>query len=207
MCPPASCCTAIGAASGWAAAWTAGSTAPSCRAGRITLEDWAEVERGSARTVGTCNTMGTASTMTAIAETLGLCLTGASSVPAVDALQRRLASQAGRQAVELVWQDLKPSDILTPAAFQNAALANFALAGSTNAAIHILAMARRARVDLDLPALDALAKTQPVLADVMPSGRFLLEDFYEAGGLAGAAEPDPRPPEPGLPHRHRTHPR
>ena len=153
------------------------------RAGRITLEDWAEVERGSARTVGTCNTMGTASTMTAIAETLGLCLTGASSVPAVDALQRRLASQAGRQIVELVWEDLRPSHILTARAFENAAIANFALAGSTNAAIHVLAMARRAGVDLDLKGLDALAKTQPVLADVMPSGRFLLEDFYEAGGL------------------------
>jgi dihydroxy-acid dehydratase len=154
------------------------------RAGRITLEEWAEVERGSARTVGTCNTMGTASTMTAIAETLGLTLTGASSVPAVDALQRRLASRAGRQIVELVWQDLKPSDILTAAAFRNAALANFALAGSTNAAIHLLAMARRAGVELSLKALDDLAKTQAVLADVMPSGRFLLEDFYEAGGLA-----------------------
>jgi dihydroxy-acid dehydratase len=153
------------------------------RAGRITPEDWAQVERGSARTVGTCNTMGTASTMTAIAETLGLCLTGASSVPAVDALQRRLASDAGRQILELVWEDLRPSRILTPAAFENAAIANFALAGSTNAAIHLLAMARRAGVALDLRALDALAKTQPVLADVMPSGRFLLEDFYEAGGL------------------------
>jgi dihydroxy-acid dehydratase len=153
------------------------------RAGRITPEQWAEVERGSARTVGTCNVMGTASTMTAIAETLGMTMTGASSVPAVDALQRRLASDAGRQIVELVWQDLKPSDILTPAAFRNAAIANFALAGSTNAAIHLLAMARRAGIDLDLKALDALSRTQPVLADVMPSGRFLLEDFYEAGGL------------------------
>ncbi len=153
------------------------------RAGRITPEDWAEVERGSARTVGTCNTMGTASTMTAIAETLGLCLTGASSTPAVDALQRRLASQAGRQIVELVWEDLKPSRILSREAFENAARANFALAGSTNAAVHLIAMARRAGIDLDLKTLDALAKTQPVLADVMPSGRFLLEDFYEAGGL------------------------
>jgi dihydroxy-acid dehydratase len=153
------------------------------RAGRITLEEWGEVERGSARTVGTCNTMGTASTMTAIAETLGLCMPGASSVPAVDAAQRRLASDAGRQVVELVWQDLKPSDILTRAAFENAAIANFALAGSTNASIHLLAMARRAGVALDLMTLDALSKTQAVLADVMPSGRYLLEDFYEAGGL------------------------
>src|SRR5205814_2252514 len=136
------------------------------RAGRITQEVWREIERGSSRTVGTCNVMGTASTMTAIAEALGLTLTGASSVPAVDALQRRLSSLAGRRIVDMVWQDLKPSDIVSEAAFRNAAITNFALAGSTNAAIHLLAMARRAGIPIDLTWLDAIARDQPVLADV-----------------------------------------
>ena len=153
------------------------------RSGEISQKDWSEIERGSSRTAGTCNVMGTASTMTAVAEALGLCLPGASSVPAVDSLQRRLSSLAGRRIVDMVWQDLKPSALLSKASFHNAAVTNFALAGSTNAAIHLLAMARRARVDIDLKWLDEIARTQPVLADVLPSGRFLMEDFYEAGGL------------------------
>ncbi|HEV2364668.1 MAG TPA: IlvD/Edd family dehydratase [Caulobacteraceae bacterium] len=153
------------------------------RAGRISRQQWGEIEAGSARTVGTCNVMGTASTMTAIAEALGMTLTGASSVPAVDALQRRLAGAAGRRIVDMVWEGLRPSSILTEAAFRNGAVANFALAGSTNAAIHLLALARRAGVGIDLKWLDGLARETPVLADVAPSGRFLLEDFYAAGGL------------------------
>ena len=153
------------------------------RAGKITARDWSQIEAGSARTVGTCNTMGTASTMTAIAEALGLTLPMASSLAAVDALQRRLASEAGRRAVAMVWDDLRPSRLLNEASVRNAAIVNFALGGSTNAAIHLIAIARRAGVQIDLKWLDAIAQQTPVLVDILPSGRFLLEDFYEAGGL------------------------
>jgi dihydroxy-acid dehydratase len=153
------------------------------RTGRISIQDWAEIEAGSARTAGTCNTMGTASTMTAIAESLGLTLPMASSVAAVDAMQRRLANEAGRRAVAMVWDDLRPSRLLNEASVRNAATINFALGGSTNAAIHLIAIARRAGVSIDLKWLDAIAQQTPVLVDILPSGRFLLEDFYEAGGL------------------------
>ncbi len=162
-------------------AWKYGSL---LRAGEIGQQEWSEIERGSSRTVGTCNVMGTASTMAGIAEALGLTLPGASSVPAVDALQRRVASLAGRRIVEMVWQGVTPSSLLSKASFHNAAVANCALAGSTNAAIHLLAMARRARVEIDLKWLDAVARKQPVLADIKPSGRFLMEDFYAAGGMS-----------------------
>jgi dihydroxy-acid dehydratase len=153
------------------------------RSGKIGGKEWSEIEAGSARTVGTCNTMGTASTMTAIAESLGLTLPMASSVAAVDALQRRLASEAGRRAVAMVWEDLRPSKLLNETSVRNAAIVNFALGGSTNAAIHLVAVARRAGVQVDLKWLDAIARQTPVLVDILPSGRFLLEDFYEAGGL------------------------
>jgi dihydroxy-acid dehydratase len=153
------------------------------RAGRITECQWRQIEAGSARTVGTCNTMGTASTMTAIAEALGLTLPMASSVSAVDALQRRLSSDAGRRVVEMVTDGLQPSHILNEASVRNAAIVNFALGGSTNAAIHLVAIARRAGVQIDLKWLDSIAQQTPVLVDILPSGRFLLEDFYEAGGM------------------------
>ncbi len=152
-------------------------------AGRITAQDWYEIEAGSARTIGTCNTMGTASTMTAIAEALGLSLPMASSLAAVDALQRRMASEAGRRAVAMVWDDLRPSRLLNEDSLRNAAIVNFALGGSTNAAIHLIALGRRAGVPVDLKWLDSIARQTPVLVDIMPSGRFLMEDFYEAGGL------------------------
>lgn len=162
-------------------AWTYG---PKLKLGEISLDDWYEIEQGSARSVGTCNTMGTASTMTAVAEALGLTLPMASSVPAVDALQRRLAHAAGRRIVEMVHEDLRPSRILTQAAFRNAATVNFALGGSTNAVIHLIAMAGRTQgVSLDLAQLDAIAARTPLLADVAPSGVALMEDFFEAGGL------------------------
>lgn len=153
------------------------------RAGRITLQSWSEIEAGSARTVGTCNTMGTASTMTAIAEALGLALPMTSSLAAVDALQRRMASEAGRRVVDMVWEDLRPRRLLSEASVRNAAVINFALGGSTNAAIHLIAVARRAGIPIDLKWLDSVAQETPVLVDILPSGRFLMEDFYEAGGL------------------------
>ena len=152
-------------------------------AGRITECEWSQIESGSARTVGTCNTMGTASTMTAIAEALGLTLPMASSVAAVDAMQRRLASDAGRRVVAMVDDGLRPRQLLTEAAMRNAAIIAFALGGSTNAAIHLIAIARRAGIPVDLEWLDAIAHQTPVLVDILPSGRYLMEDFYEAGGM------------------------
>jgi dihydroxyacid dehydratase/phosphogluconate dehydratase len=127
--------------------------------------------------------MGTASTMTALAEVLGFSLPGASSVPAVDALGMRLAFEAGRRSVEMAWCDLKPSAWLSEAAFRNAAAVCAALGGSTNAAIHLIALAGRAGVKLSLDNLDAMARGVPVLANVHPSGEYLMEDFYWAGGI------------------------
>lgn len=153
------------------------------RAGQITDEDWIELEAAMARSYGTCNTMGTASTMTSIAEALGFTLPGASSIPAADSAHPRMATHAGERVVEMVWQDIKPSRLLSRAAFENAARVYLALGGSTNAAIHLLALARRARVPLTLQELGDIARETPILADMMPSGRYLMEDFYFAGGL------------------------
>ncbi len=153
-------------------------------AGRVSFDDFLEVEARCAPTAGTCNDMGTASTMTAVAEVLGFSLTGASSVSAVDALGARLAVAAGRRIVDLVWEDVKPSDLLSEASFENAAITCAALGGSTNAAIHLLAMAGRAGVKLDLRRLDALARETSVRANVSPSGEHLMEDFARAGGLS-----------------------
>ena len=151
--------------------------------GNISPEDFFEVERTCAPTVGTCSDMGTASTMTTLAEVLGFSLPGVSSVPAVDALGARLAVEAGRRIVEMAWCDLKPSNLLTEAAFRNAAAVSAALGGSTNAAIHLIALAGRAGVNLSLDDLDAMARGVPVLANVHPSGEHLMEDFYWAGGI------------------------
>jgi dihydroxy-acid dehydratase len=151
--------------------------------GNISVEDFFEVERTCAPTAGTCNDMGTASTMTALAEVLGFSLPGASSVPAVDALGMRLAVEAGRRIVEMAWCDLKPSDLLTEASFRNAAAASAALGGSTNAAIHLIALAGRAGVKLSLDDLDGITRGVSVLTNVSPSGEYLMEDFYRAGGI------------------------
>ncbi len=155
------------------------------RAGLIDDATWEELEDGIARSAGHCMTMGTASTMTAAAEALGLTLAGASSIPAVDANHVRMAVACGRRAVELVWEDLKPSDILDQRSFDNSVRTVLALGGSTNAVIHLVALARRAEVGLDLDRFDALSRQTPVLADIRPAGRFLMEDFYYAGGLRG----------------------
>jgi dihydroxy-acid dehydratase len=153
------------------------------RAGRISEADWSEMEAGVARSYGVCMTMGTASTMTALAEVLGLTLPGASSIPAADSAHPRMAAATGRRAVEMVFEDLRPSAILTAASFDNAVAALMGLGGSTNAVIHLIAMARRAGVALDLPRFDAIARRTPVIANLRPTGRFLMEDFYYAGGL------------------------
>jgi dihydroxy-acid dehydratase len=128
-------------------------------------------------------TMGTAATMTAIADVLGLCLPGTSSIPAVDANHPRMATDLGRRIVEMVWEDLKPKDILTRGAFENATTALIALGGSTNAVIHLLAMANRAGVALSLDDIDARSRITPVLCNLRPLGSYLMEDFYYAGGL------------------------
>ncbi len=153
------------------------------RAGEIDGATWNEMEDGIARSAGTCMTMGTASTMTGAAEALGLTLPGGSSIPAADSSHARLASASGRRAVEMVWEDLKPSDILTPASFENATKMVLAMGGSTNATIHVVAMARRAGVPLSLDDFDRLAAEVPLLANVRPAGAYLMEDFYYAGGL------------------------
>lgn len=153
------------------------------RAGRISEQDWAEMENGIARSFGTCMTMGTAATMMSIAEALGMTLPGASAIPAADAGHPRMAAHAGRRIVEMVWEDLTPNRILTAAAFDNAIKVHMALGGSTNAIIHVIAMARRAGVPLDLDRFDALSRDMPVIANIRPSGDHLMEDFFYAGGL------------------------
>jgi len=153
------------------------------RAGNITEDDWNEIENGIARSFGTCMTMGTASTMAAATEALGLTLPGASSMPAADSGHPRLATASGRRIVEMVREDLKPRDLLTLEAFENAVTAAMALGGSTNAVVHLVAMAGRAGVRLDLDRFDALSRRTPFLANLRPSGEYLMEDFYYAGGL------------------------
>ena len=152
-------------------------------AGNLSEEDWNAIESGIARSPGFCMTMGTAATMTALTEALGMTMPGASSIPAADSNHPRLAFETGRRVVEMVWDDLKPSDILTPAAFRNAITVDMALGGSTNAIIHLVALARRRGLDLPLHTFDEIARAVPVLANIRPSGEFLMEDFYYAGGL------------------------
>ncbi|ARU29065.1 L-arabinonate dehydratase [Cellvibrio sp. PSBB006] len=153
------------------------------RAGNITEQDWQGVENGIARSPGHCMTMGTASTMTSVAETLGFSLPGAASIPAPDSRHAQMASQSGRRIVEMIWEDLKPSDIITPVAFDNAIRVALALSGSTNSIVHIVALARRAGIDLTLDRFDELARDTPILANLRPAGHYLMEDFYYAGGL------------------------
>ncbi len=152
-------------------------------AGTISEEDWNSMEASIARSPGFCMTMGTASTMTALSEALGMTLPGASSIPAVDSNHTRMAMSSGERIVEMVWEDLKPSDILTHNAFKNAITVDMAIAGSTNAIIHLVALAGRCGFDLDLRFFDQISQRVPVLANIRPSGAFLMEDFYYAGGL------------------------
>jgi dihydroxy-acid dehydratase len=153
------------------------------RAGRITEAAWADMESGIARSFGTCMTMGTAATMMAIAEAMGMTLPGASSIPAADAAHPRMCAHAGRRIVDMVWEDLTPGKILTPAAFENAITTHMAMGGSTNAIIHVVAMARRAGVALSLELFDQISRKVPVIANIRPSGAYLMEDFFYAGGL------------------------
>ncbi|MGV1986012.1 L-arabinonate dehydratase [Agrobacterium sp. 22-221-1] len=154
------------------------------RAGNVTDEEWRGVQGGIARSAGVCMTMGTASTMTAITDALGLTLPGASSIPAVDAEHQRMSAGCGRRIVEMVTEELTPDRILTATAFRNAAIVAMATGCSTNAVVHLIAMARRAGVPMTLDELDELGRVTPLIANVRPSGKdYLMEDFYYAGGL------------------------
>ena len=153
------------------------------RAGLIGECELAELECGIARSPGHCMTMGTASTMTSAAEALGMTLPGMASIPAVDSAHYRMAAASGRRIVGMAWEDLTPDKILTREAFEDAVATVLALGGSTNAFIHLIAMAGRAGVDLALDDFDAIARRVPWLANVRPSGKYLMDDFYVAGGL------------------------
>ncbi|MEO3813268.1 L-arabinonate dehydratase [Sphaerisporangium sp. B11E5] len=153
------------------------------RAGLVPDSVMRDLEEGIARSPGHCMTMGTASTMTSAAEVLGMTLPGAAAIPAVASAHVRMAAASGRRVVEMTWEDLRPSRILTAEAFADAVTTVLALGGSTNAVIHLIAMARRRGVDLTLDSFDAASRRVPVLADLRPSGTFLMEDFYLAGGL------------------------
>ncbi|HJP79112.1 MAG TPA: L-arabinonate dehydratase [Pseudonocardiaceae bacterium] len=155
------------------------------RAGLIGDRELSELERGLARSPGTCMTMGTASTMTSAAEVLGLSLPGAAAIPAVDSAHYRMAAAAGRKIVELVWADVPVSAILSKDAYTDAIATVLALGGSTNALIHLIAMAGRSQIALDLDDFDRIARDVPVLANIRPGGAYLMEDFYYAGGLPG----------------------
>ena len=153
------------------------------RAGNLSDEAWEEIENGIARSYGHCMTMGTASTMTSATEALGMTLSGAASIPAADSRHARMAVATGRRAVEMVWEDLKPRDILTERSFDNAITTVLAIGGSTNALVHLIAMARRCGIPLTLERFDQLSRRTPLVANIRPAGKYLMEDFYYAGGL------------------------
>ncbi|MEY2802371.1 MAG: dihydroxy-acid dehydratase [Pseudomonadota bacterium] len=151
--------------------------------GAIDQAEWIALEARMTRSPGTCNTMGTASTMTSIVEAMGLTLPGSTSIPAMDAAHSRMAWVCGQRAVEMVWEDLRPSRVITRASFLNAVATWMALGGSTNAAVHLPAMAARAGVALGLDDFDAIAQRVPVITNLFPSGDRLMEDFHYAGGV------------------------
>ena len=154
------------------------------RVGNVSDQDWSGIEAGIARSDGHCMTFGTASTMTAIAEGMGLSLPGASSIPAPDAAHKRMSADCGRRIVEMIWEDLVPQKIITKASVRNAVVLTMATGGSTNALIHLIAMARRAGIILTLDEIDAIGRLTPVIANIRPSGSsYLMEDFHYAGGL------------------------
>jgi dihydroxy-acid dehydratase len=158
------------------------------RAGNITERDWREIENGISRSPGTCMTMGTASTMTSVAEALGFSLPNSSTIPAVDSNHSRMADYSGRRIVDMVWEDLKPRDILTEKSFDNAIRVLMALGGSTNGLIHVIAMAGRAGINIPLERFEEIGKKTPYLVNMRPSGKYLMEDFYYAGGLSAMLE-------------------
>ncbi len=153
------------------------------RAGRITEEQWCEIEGCIARSAGHCTVMGTASTMASMAEALGLTLPGNAAIPAVDSRRYQLAEASGRRIVEMIREDLRPSRVLTKAAFENAIKTDMAIGGSTNAVVHLVAIAGRLGLELPLSDFDRLSRSTPFLANLKPSGEYVMEDFFYAGGL------------------------
>ena len=153
------------------------------KAGEMTAEEFVEAEASMSRSPGSCNTMGTASTMASMAEALGMALSGNAAIPAVDSRRRVMAHVTGRRIVQMVKDDLKPSDIMTKPAFENAIRTNGAIGGSTNAVIHLLAIAGRVGVDLTLDDWDRCGRDVPTIVNLMPSGKYLMEEFFYAGGL------------------------
>ncbi|MDE3240154.1 MAG: dihydroxy-acid dehydratase [Paracoccaceae bacterium] len=153
------------------------------KAGEMTQDEFLEAEQSMSRSSGSCNTMGTASTMASMAEALGMALSGNAAIPAVDSRRRTMAQMTGRRIVQMVRDDLKPSDIMTKQAFENAIRTNGAIGGSTNAVIHILAIAGRVGVDLTLDDWDRCGRDVATIVNLMPSGKYLMEEFFYAGGL------------------------
>jgi L-arabonate dehydrase len=153
------------------------------KAGEMTAAEFADAEASMSRSPGSCNTMGTASTMASMAEALGMALSGNAAIPAVDSRRRVMAQLTGRRIVQMVKDDLKPSDILTKPAFENAIRTNGAIGGSTNAVIHLLAIAGRVGIDLTLEDWDRCGRDVPTIVNLMPSGKYLMEEFFYAGGL------------------------
>lgn len=153
------------------------------RAGNLTEEDWSEIQGGLARSAGHCTVMGTASTMTSLAEALGMTLPGCANIPAVDSRRLLAAEMSGRRAVELALEDIRPSRIMTRKAFENAITVDMAIGGSTNAVVHLIAIAGRLGIDLPLSEFDEISRRTPCIVNVKPSGEYLMEDLFEAGGL------------------------
>ncbi|MBI3684035.1 MAG: dihydroxy-acid dehydratase [Acidobacteria bacterium] len=153
------------------------------RQGKLTEEEWCEIEGCIARSAGHCTVMGTASTMASLAEALGMTLPGCAAIPAPDSRRLEIAEHSGRRIVEMVSEDLRPSRILTLAAFRNAVRVDMAIGGSTNAVVHLLAIARRVQVPLTLDDFDRLSRSTPCLVNVKPSGEYLMEEFHAAGGV------------------------
>src|SRR5436190_7774577 len=153
------------------------------RTGRLTEEQWCEIESGISRSAGHCTVMGTASTMTSLAEALGMTLPGCANIPAPDSRRLTMAEMSGRRAVELVLEDLRPSQIMTRQALENAITMDMAIGGSTNAVVHLIAIAGRLGIELTLDEFDAISRRTPYIANIKPSGEYLMEDFFYAGGL------------------------
>src|SRR5690349_19134458 len=158
------------------------------RTGRLTEEEWSEIEGGLSRSAGHCTVMGTASTMTSLAEALGMTLTGCANIPAPDSRRLAIAELSGRRIVDLVREDLLPSQIMTRQAFRNAITVDMALGGSTNAVVHLIAIAGRLGIPITLNDFDAVSRRTPWITNVKPSGEFLMEDFFYAGGLPAVRE-------------------
>jgi L-arabonate dehydrase len=153
------------------------------RTGRLSEEEWSEIEGGISRSAGHCTVMGTASTMTSLAEALGMTLPGCANIPAPDSRRLSMAETSGRRIVDMVWEDLRPARIMTRAALENAITVDMAIGGSTNAVVHLLAIAGRLGLPLELEDFDLISRRTPYIANVKPSGEYLMEDFYYAGGL------------------------